>query len=818
MMENMQRLLIACAACAFALQPALAQEPTAPKRTSPARETSAGSTATSGAPTPRDERAVSEVTFSGSAALDAQMEQAVRDGLIPGGVLLVGHEGKIIYRKAYGERALVPAREKMTPDTIFDLASLTKVIATTPALMKLFEQGKIRLNDPVTEYLPQFQGGKSDITVRDLLTHFSGLRPDLDLDPRWSGYETGIHKALLAKPEFPPGQRFVYSDINFELLGEIVHRLSGTTLDRYARDEIYKPLRMRDTMFKPPVSLRSRIAPTEIDPDTGRPFRGVVDDTTARYMGGVAGHAGLFSTAADLARYAQMMLNLGTLDGVRLFSPLTVRKFTQPNSPPDQPVLHGLGWDIDSSYSSARGELFPIGSYGHLGYTGTSLWIDPSTQTYVILLTNAVHPHHGKNLSPLRRSIGTIVAAALGVDAPRVSVVGYNEALAGTGARRMITPNHRVLAGIDVLEEEKFTPLQGKRVGLITNQTGVDREGRPDVDALREAGVHVAALFSPEHGIAGREDRPDIANSKDTATGLPIYSLYDKGRYRMTPEMLRGVNALAFDIQDVGARFYTYGCTMLYAMEEAAKSGIPFYVLDRPNPMTGVHVEGPLLDRDLHSFTGCYDVPVRHGLTLGELATMANAEQKLGADLHVVKMKNWSRGDWFDSTDLTWVDPSPNMRSLNAAILYPGVAMLEGSPNLSVGRGTDAPFEQIGADWIKGGELAQFLNTRSIPGVRVYATRFEPAASVFKGKTIEGVRFVILNRETFNSVRLGLELAGALEKLYPGKIDWQACRFSIGSRKVIDEIKAGTDPSTIEERLQDDLAAFEARRKPFLLY
>jgi uncharacterized protein YbbC (DUF1343 family)/CubicO group peptidase (beta-lactamase class C family) len=768
--------------------------------------------------------ALAQETFSGSASLDAQMQQAVNDGLIPGGVLLVGHEGKIVHFKAYGQRALVPSREAMTVDTVFDLASLTKVVATTPAIMKLFEQGKIRLIDPVTVYLPDFQGGKSDITVRDLLTHFSGLRPDLDLEPAWSGYDTGIRKALFDKPAYPPAERFIYSDINFELLGEIVRRVSGKTLDKFVREQVYQPLGMRDTMYLPPESLRPRIAPTEVDATTGKPWRGVVHDPTARYMGGVAGHAGVFSTASDLARYCEMLLGLGERAGVRIFAPATVEKFTEAATPPDQPVLRSPGWDIDSSYSSARGELFPIGSYGHLGYTGTSIWIDPASKSYVILLTNYVHPKSGKNLSPLRRSISTIAAAALGVGSPGVNETGYNEALEASGARRMIAPNHHVLTGLDVLEEQKFAPLQGKRVGLITNQTGLDRSGKRNIDAMRAAGVNLVALYAPEHGITGREDRPDISNAKDAATGLPVFSLYDNGKYRITPEMLRGpdslhsVDTLVFDIQDAGARFYTYSCTMLYALDQAAKSRLPFYVLDRPNPVTGAHVEGPLLDSSLESFVGCYALPIRHGLTLGELATMANAEKKLGADLHVIKMKDWSRGDWFDSTDLTWADPSPNLRSLSAAALYPGVAMLESSPNLSVGRGTDAPFEQIGADWIHGAELAQALDSRSLPGVRVYATRFEPTDSVFKGKTIEGVRFVIVNRETFSAVRLGLELAFAVQRLYPGKLDVEACRRSIGNRKVIDAMKAGTDPGTIEAHIAEDLAAFVARRKPFLLY
>ncbi|MSV35121.1 MAG: DUF1343 domain-containing protein [Bryobacterales bacterium] len=756
--------------------------------------------------------AAAQETFPASATLDSVVDTAVRDGLIPGAVLVVGHEGKIVHRKAYGSRALAPTREAMTVDTIFDVASLTKVTATTPALMKLFEEGKLRVNDPVTAYLPEFQGGHSDITVRDLLTHFSGLRPDLDLVPTWSGYDTGIRRALQEKSVSPPGTRFVYSDINFELLGEIVRRLSGKALDVYAREAVYAPLGMNETGFHPAASLRPRIAPTEIDASTGQPLRGVVHDPTARYMGGVAGHAGLFSTAGDLAKYAQMLAD----NGGKLFSPPTVKKFTAPNSPPDQPILRGLGWDIDSGFSAPRGELFPIGSFGHTGFTGTSLWIDPGSKTYVILLTNSVHPKGGKNLNPLRSKIATVVAAALGV-AGNASTPSY-ETLTAAGIRRMSAPNHQVLTGLDVLAAENFAALRGKRIGLITNHTGLDRDGKRNIDAMRAAGVQVTALFSPEHGIAGKDDRPDVADGKDATTGLPIWSLYANGRYRSTPAMLSGVDALVFDMQDAGARFYTYSCTLLSALEEAARTKKPFYVLDRPNPVTGVHVEGPVLDADLHSFVGCAALPVRHGLTLGEIAAMENAERKWGADLHVIKMKNWQRGDWFDSTGLTWTDPSPNMRSLNAAALYPGLALLEAAPNYSVGRGTDAPFEQIGADWIRGPELAQFLNNWVLPGVRVYATRFQPSAGPFAGKMIEGVRFVVVNREQLNAARVGLDLAYALQRLYPGKINFEACRFLIGSREVVEALKSGVAPGQIEERVRQQAQEYEQRRVPFLLY
>lgn len=756
--------------------------------------------------------------------LDEQIQGAVESGLIPGAVILVGHEGKILYHKAYGSRALIPTREAMTEDTIFDAASLTKVLATTSCAMRLVEQGKLRIDDPVVRYLPEFEGGKSDITVRNLMTHFSGLRPDLDLKPKWSGYQTGISRALSEKPTTPPGTRFVYSDINFILLGEIVHRLSGKTLAEFAHEEIFEPLGMHETMFQPPASLKPRIAPTEIDPETGQPLRGVVHDDTSRYMGGIAGHAGLFTTAADMSQFAEMMIELGSLADpatgkvVRIFKPQTVKKFTEPGSPSDQPVMRALGWDVDSPFSNNRGELFPLGSFGHTGFTGTSLWIDPTSRTYLIFLTNSVHPKRGKSLTQLRAKLATTVAASFNIDVQGITLTGYNEVLAGGGVHRVVARNGHVQTGLDVLESKKFAPLYGRRIGLITNHTGLDHNGKRNVDVMRAAGINVTTLYSPEHGITGAADA-DVHSSKDQATGIPVVSLYETNDRRLTADKRKNVDALVFDIADVGARFYTYSCTLLYALEEAAKTKTPFYVLDRPNPITGTRVEGPSLDHGFESFVGCYDMPLRHGLTLGELATLANAERHWKADLHVVIMKGWQRGDWFDSTSVTWVNPSPNMRSLNAALLYPGIAMVEANTDYSVGRGTDAPFEQIGASWINGAELAAKLNTRFLPGIRVYPVRFRPTSSNFANQDIEGVRFVITDREAVNSVLLGLEVVAALHKLYPDHLDLSVSRFLIGNQRVLDDLNAGVDPKAISARLdQEDVAAFLARRKQALLY
>jgi uncharacterized protein YbbC (DUF1343 family) len=705
----------------------------------------------------------------------------------------------------------------MTLDTIFDCASLTKVIATTSSLMKLFEEGRFRPNDKVTDYIPEFQGGKSEITLRNLFTHFSGLAPDVLLKPEWNGNETGLRLAYTTKPTGPPGVRHVYSDINFILLGELVHRLSGQPLNEYARQHVFLPLGMKETTFLPPASWIPRIAPTERPDKSSPPLRGVVHDPTARFMGGVAGHAGLFSTADDLARFAQMMIDGGELDGVRVFNPLTVAKFTEPQTPPDQPILRGLGWDIDSPYSSNRGELFPIGSFGHTGFTGTSIWIDPSTRSYVILLANSVHPDARPSLVPLRAKVATIAAAAVGIAVRGMTLTGYNETLSGAGIHREIERNGATKTGLDVLVDQKFQPLAGKRVGLITNHTGIDRHGRRNIDLMKAAGIDVEALFSPEHGMAGKEDREGIQDAVDPATGVKAFSLY-AGTNRPTPAMLRGIDALVFDIQDVGVHFYTYETTMAYAMEAAAKAGIPYYVLDRPNPIGGVRVEGPLLDAANESFVGYFGgLPVRHGMTMGELAKLFNAERKIGADFTVIPMEDWHRGDWFEATDLPWVNPSPNMRSLKAALLYPGVGMLEYA-KISVGRGTDSPFEQLGADFIDGRELARYLNQRQIPGVRVYPTSFTPSESNFKGMRIEGVRFEIVNREMLDATRLGLEVAGAIQKLYPGKLDWSVNKRLIGSDEVIRRLQAGDDPRTIQQAMQDGVAAFMELRAKYLIY
>jgi uncharacterized protein YbbC (DUF1343 family)/CubicO group peptidase (beta-lactamase class C family) len=752
------------------------------------------------------------------------VEAAIEAKKIPGAVVLIGHNGQVVYRKAFGSRSLVPERHPMAVNTILDMASLTKVIAATTAVMQLVEQGKIVLSAPVSDYWPEFKAnGKELVTIRELLTHFSGLPPDLELKPEWKGYDTAMQMIVAAKLDDPPGTRFVYSDINFETLGEIVRRVSGEPLDVYCAEHIFQPLGMKETLFKPPASLRSRIAPTEYEHHTSGPVLwGVVHDPTSRYMGGVAGHAGLFSTADDVSIFAQMVLNGGVYNGAQILSPLSVEKMTSPQTPPNQMVLRGLGWDIDSPFASNRGELFGLGSFGHTGYTGTSLWIDPVTKTYIILLTNRVHPLDKGEVGSLRSALATLVAGALGplsvqqiLDSRR-SLTGYFELMKGYRVQGL--RNDSVKIGIDVLEAQHFSALAGKRVGLITNASGRASDGQRTIDLLAHApGVKLTALFGPEHGLEGAAaDGAKVDSSHDAATGLPIYSLYGEVQ-RPTAPMLEGIDALVYDIQDVGVRFYTYITTLGYCLEAAGKQGIEFYVLDRPNPITGAAVDGPVLDPDLHSFVGYFPMPIRHGMTVGELAEMFNRENHLNAKLHVIKMQDWQRADWFDETGQTWINPSPNLRNLTEETLYPGVCLVEGA-NVSVGRGTDTPFELAGAPWIDGRALAAFLNGKKIQGVRFVPTDFKPLSGKFTGEDCHGVQVVLLDRQAFEPTEMGVEMLAALWRLFPQNLKWNDTERLVGSRKVMDSILAGESPARIWYDWQEGLEKFKKVRAQYLLY
>ena len=725
-------------------------------------------------------------------AIDEVIEGAITAGRVPGVVVRIEHGGAV-YQKSYGAKAVAPEFLPMTYDTIFDSASLTKVIATAPAIMLLAERGKLRLDDKVDHWITNFKAhGKGAVTIRHLLTHTSGLRPSLSSKPSWSGLAKAIDLAKEERLTAQPGTKFRYSDINFILLGEIVQLASGQMLDEFTSKHIYQRLGMRDTGFLPPFEKRSRIAPTErVD---GQILHGIVHDPTARRMNGVAGHAGLFTTAADLSRFAQMMLNGGKLNGRRIFKSETVRLMTSVHTPMGMMAKRGLGWDIDSPYSSPRGNHFKIGGYGHTGWTGGSLWVDPATQTIVILMTSRTHPDGNGNVIALRREVATLTAEAL-------RKFSFGDASG-------------VLNGADVLRQRIGILPKGAKVGLITNHTGHDRHRRSTLDYLQASKeVELTALFSPEHGLYGKLDAK-FGDGTDAKFGLKIYSLYGKNR-KPVPDQLAGLDALVFDIQDIGCRFYTYISTMGLAMEAAAEAGVKFIVLDRVNPIGGATVAGPVR-LGPSQFIAYHDIPMQHGMTAGELARMINTERDLGVELQIVKIEGWKRSQLFDTTGQPWTNPSPNMRNFTQALLYPGIGLLETA--MSVGRGTDTPFEVIGAPYIDDVKLANRLNALGQPGVRFIPIRFTPDYSVHKDKPCGGVNIIVTDRHKLRAVPLGIDIARVLHKLYPKSFPLAKVGRLLCHPPTLEALDQGKTLAHIEALWKTGLAKFTPRRAKYLLY
>jgi uncharacterized protein YbbC (DUF1343 family)/CubicO group peptidase (beta-lactamase class C family) len=708
----------------------------------------------------------------------------------------------------------------MTTDTIFDIASLTKPLGTTLAVMSLVERGAVKLDAPLGRYVREFRSATFDgATIRRILTHSAGLAAvpsDATVRP---GFPEAA-RALARMPlDYPPGSSFQYSDAGFILLGELVRRVSGVPLDRYLEQRIFRPLNLRDTSFRPPDARRPRIAPTEFH--NGRLLHGEVHDPRARILHGVAGHAGMFSTAADLARICRMLVNQGTLEGRRIFRPAIVQAMWTRS--PEGLGTRALGWDVSSPFARPMSPFFPIESVGHTGFTGTSVWIDPPSRVYLILLTNRVHPGGGgaNAIRELRGRVTAAVGAALFAGPPPEGPAATTGADGeGPSAPWRVEAGgvrgERVRSGLDVLAAHNFSMLAGQTVGIVTNQTGIDGSGRRGIDLLAAApGVRLHAIFSPEHGISGDVDA-DVPNGRDAATGRPIWSLYGPTR-RPTTAMLKDVSTLVFDIQDVGVRYYTYLTTLVYTLEEAARRRIPMVVLDRPNPITGRVVEGPVMDADLGSFTAPHPIPVRSGLTIGEFARMAAVERKIPVTLTIVPMEGWDRSRWYDDTGLPWTNPSPNIRSVTEALLYSGVGLLEAT-NVSVGRGTATPFEVVGAPWIEPSGLADGLNRLGLAGVRFEPVWFTPLGDRYARLSCGGVRLVVTDRDAIRPVTVALALAGELRARHRDQFRPENIQNLLIHRSTMWAFLRGDPLERLVAWADADRSSFLNRRASYLIY
>jgi uncharacterized protein YbbC (DUF1343 family)/CubicO group peptidase (beta-lactamase class C family) len=733
----------------------------------------------------------------GLGSIDGLVASAIAENKLPGCVVTIGRHDRVLFQKAYGLREVDPELVPMTEDTLFDLASLTKPIATATSLMILVEGGLVALDDPAANYVPEFaQHGKEKITLRQLLTHVSGLPAETPIDDYKHGRDEALRRIFAVELKAPPGTKFIYSDIGFLVLEEVLRRVTGRDLDAFAHDAIFAPLGMNETGFLPSLALKQRAAPTEVR--DGAWIVGEVHDPRAFRIGGVAGHAGLFSTASDLVRYAQAILGGGSRQGVSILSEESTRRMMAPHDVPGG--IRALGWDVKTPFSTNRGETLSRRSVGHGGYTGTSLWMDPEADLFVLFLSNRVHPDGKGSVNALAGQIGSIAAEAFGPPAE------------GRAAELPAGPTE---LGIDVLRREQFARLKGAHVGLVTNESGRASDGARTIDLLKHApDVTLVAIFAPEHGLGANLDRK-VENSNDRKTQLPIYSLYGDV-FAPTDAMLAGIDTLAFDIQDAGARFFTYASTMHRTLRLAADRHLRVMVLDRPNPIDGVDVAGPVLLPEAISFVNHHPLPIRHGMTLGELAEMIDADEHLGARLEVVRMRGWKRTAYFDQTGLDWTPPSPNLRTVAEAVLYPGVALVEGT-NVSVGRGTATPFELIGAPWMDD-RLAAALQAQGLAGVVFTSAHFTPEKSVYAGEGCHGVRIEVIDRAAFDPIRMGIAIASSLQELYEN--DWHSDKLDqiVGNKMVTDAILARRPLAEIEALFSKDLDVFRNKRKKYFLY
>ena len=712
--------------------------------------------------------------------IDDAVKGAIDRGEIPGAVVLVVAKDRVVFHRAYGLSAKEPAPRPMARDAVFDLASLTKPIATATSIAWLVEHDELRYSDPVARHLPAFAAnGKEGITIEQLLLHTSGLPADNALSDYAGDRSAALARLFALGLESPPGEKFRYSDVGFLVLGEIVSRLAKKDQPAFTRERLFSPLGMRSTTFTPEGALAARCAPTERLGD--RFLQGVVHDPRARALGGVAGHAGLFSTALDLSRFARMLLRGGALSGTRVLADSTVRALLAPRDVPGGKRAY---------FGAAIGD-----AVSHTGFTGTSIWLDPRRGIAVVILSNRVHPDGKGTADRLRReTIDAAVSAA---------------------AKVKETPP--VQTGIDALEATGFAALAGRKVALLTYAAGKTRGGRSTIDALKSApGVTLVSLLAPEHGLRSSEEGA-VASARDPATGLPIHSLYSSSDRRPTKEMLEGADTLVIDLQDAGVRFYTYETTVGYALESAATLHVRVVLLDRPDPLGGLRISGPVLDAKRASFVAYHTTPVQHGMTLGELARMFVAERKIAADLTVIPMRGWRRSARFADTGLPWTPPSPNLRSATAALLYPGVGLLE-LTNLSVGRGTPRPFEQIGAPFVDAEALRKALTDMALPGVTFEKTTFTPRSSTFANEACRGVALTITDPASLDPVRLGLAIAVTLRKLHPEAWKPQGLLTLLAHDAAFEAVVSGKPLDEVTATFAAETARFAERRKPYLLY
>ena len=720
-----------------------------------------------------------------TALLKKSLELAVERSGAPGAVACVGIDGSRIMAEAFGSRILHPHREAATLDTIYDLASLTKMVATTTAVMLLRDDGKLNLDDSVSKYIPL--PNLDRFKIRHLITHTTGL-------PAWrpwymevSGFLDYLEHISDAAEVAVPDRARTYSDMGFILLRRVVEEAAQDTLNDFCHRRIFAPLKMNDTLFNPPEKLHARCAPTEYCSWRHRALRGEVHDENASSIGGVSGHAGLFSTIFDLEKFCVALLN------GEIHSKATLEEMTAIGKIPFYP-WQGIGWWVDAWAIGANGYLPSRTAFGHTGFTGTGIWMDRESKLYAILLSNTCHPsREERDNTALRR---TFYSGVSSVFYPRTC---------------------NAHTGLDRLLRNKFKEVQGKRLALLTNSAAVDQLGRPirDVFALDKS-LQLQYLYSPEHGLYGQAEAGEQVDSEKGST--PVISLYGK-RKKPGTEELSQVDLFVIDLPDIGARYYTYMATMKDCLIACAESNTPVLVLDRPNPVGGLISEGPIA-----AVTGSAvctaPIPIRHGMTLGELALYFQKTllKKKELSLSILKAENWWSDLQAPECSLPWQPPSPNIPNADTALMYIGTCLFEGL-NINEGRGTETPFLVCGAPWLDADAVIDAIPKADCDGCTLESVLYLPkpisgkaSNPKYKDKLCRGIQFTITDRYRLRPFTVALSVICAIHRHHK-ELEFDPFFDTLaGGSWLRKQIQDGRSASDITQEIASSLVKFDEER------
>lgn len=718
-------------------------------------------------------------------SLESILELAVESAKAPGAVLYVGDRDHTYVHQAAGDRQLLPSRIETHKDTHYDLASLTKVVATTTAILQLRDRGILSLSDSITDYIPirAFE----TITLLHLFTHTSGLVPVERYFESMHSMEEMLHHYGRDGIEREIDIEHAYSDVGFMLLGKVVELAGRMPLDRYCAENIFEPLGMHRTGYNPPEAWKKNCAATENDPWRRKVVLGEVHDENSWAIGGVSGHAGLFSTAEDLAIFCRALL------GGDLLKSDTASEMIAFGTKPLYP-WQGLGWQVDPWATKKIGFLPSRRAFGHTGWTGTSLWLDPDKELFCILLSNTCHPDRkSRDNEMLRRVVHTAVA---------------KEFYTTTNAH----------SGLDRLIRENFGRINGKRIALLTNHAAVDQSGRHILDVLPDAReLNLVQLYSPEHGIRGQAEAGEKISGQESA--IPVVSLYGN-RAEPSREELSGIDLFVVDLQDIGARYYTYMATMRRCMETCARLKVPILVLDRPNPLGGITMEGPIAE-NTDSLVSCTAIPIRHGMTMGELATwfVQNELKDRNVKLTINYLDNWQPHRLFPECSLPWKAPSPNMSTPETALLYIGMCLIEGT-NLNEGRGTETPFAILGAPWLDADAVVGDMGEDDLPGLSLSAVSYTPrsipgksANPKFRDVACRGIRVTVTDAKNVCAFRMVIAVLQSTRMRHPDDFDFIPFFDTLaGGPDLRTRIEAGESTESIIERYDEQHTAFEEIR------